>query len=199
MTGDGVRPQHISDVFVGDDGKVLMKLLQRDSACALLLQKDADFHVICASFVYPLQCSDRSTAECLGAMLREDRPSSAASDTVGRRVRLATTDAFSGNSRAERLNGSWRRSWHWIGIFCQLHKLATGQERTTKTCVTLISWLVSTAKSLEPAGEMARLRNVFRKNVRHNFVRLDAPVAKGSEAMAWKNYVIDLCLGTKRG
>jgi hypothetical protein len=194
LLGADEAPGSTRDLLSTDDGKVLTKLLQRDSSCALIIEKDSKFHVVVGNFTYPLQASDRSTAECIAGMLREFGPDSSAADAAARKIRVTTTDSFTGNFRAERLNAEVRKGWFWISVFCHLHKIATAQARVVVPLDLEVSWLIGLAKSLEPAGEMNKMRSCLRRVIRDRRRVIAEPEPPDSTATDYKNLILDTFL-----
>ena len=196
LHGTQVGTQTAADFLAKDNNKVLTKLLQRDSACCVIVEKTERFWAIVGQFVSPLQATDRSTSDCLAGLLREFGPKcGTAAEMADRKVRLTTTDAYLANARAERINNSLRPGWDHLGHFCHAHKLATAQEKAMLLLDPLISWCISLAKSLEPAGEMGRLRQCFKTLLRSGHTIIDTLPPRDSQETAYKNFILDTFLG----
>lgn len=120
---------------------------------------------ITADLVNWLQVVDRTTAEVIAQCIRNVAAPSLGSCALEQRTRLAMSDRYSANLKAEKMIQAERGEWTVSHLTCEIHRCAATHSKCFATFELTISGLVRYSLSLQDGGHIQRFRQHLRKNV----------------------------------
>jgi hypothetical protein len=169
------------------------KILHCDGFVSMLVKFGQELCIVKGEHLTWLQCSDRSTAECLAAMIRKQRISTEHCERFERKVRLVAVDGAGYNARAERALLRERVGWNLLVFQCLAHVLAGVFTKTWALSKIEISCCIAFAMSVTHGNEQQVWTSILMQAIRRTLKLIDEPVS--AAAMEFKRNVIHTFLG----
>jgi hypothetical protein len=180
-----------------DDGRC--KLLQTEYHQIMAFLDGDHCHVIVGSQLMPLQLSNRTTGECMAAMVKEHSMGKQGHTDFPRRIRNLCTDRYMPNfiGEAELVNAESREDIDVLHVPCHAHIGASGVSSVSKMCKSEIDGMKNYITSVRAPGEMQKFRNAacawLWKNL--HLIDDDSPYARlPQSAVDFKRLVMDILL-----
>ena len=178
------------------------KLMQMEfEICALFERKTAEggsFFVVNGKVPTLLQAIDRTTALCTkqcitNAMSTIPGFPEVIEDEFSWNLHVTTTDRYSANIAAERLLHSESPKWDKVNFFCDTHRVAQAQMKTTDLFPEDNSGLLSVALSQRDMGALVTLREIL-ADVLVASVQVCYDEPPKGRAETYRNEIYDLLL-----
>jgi len=171
------------------------KLVNGESAIAMLLEIGGKLALLCGEFLTWLQAVDRNTGESLLTAIAMRDYGTQLREKARRKIRLAITDAARYNFRAERGIMATRPGWFHIHLRCDVHVAAAVHSSVygLSQAKEAVRGMTAISLSLRNFGQMALFREsmkrVLRRTLRLVYVQPSKP------ANAYRELVLNTFLG----
>ena len=183
---------HVGDGVWSNDG--VSKILQTSSSVLIAFKCGDQCHIVHGSRLNWLQCSDRTTAEAIKAMLEKQSIRTDEAEQFPRKVRHTTSDRYAANGLAEDTLVSLREGWAGFKSGCHAHMAASCHGLVVELTGRHRQGITHVCKALQAAGQMDLFRKSFFCTLSDMLVivpRIDL----SPEAVGYKNLVLDVFVG----
>ena len=186
--------------FLGKLGKKggtgVVKMLQTQSKCAMLLDVHGSLFLLLLPCDVPLQAMGRATAEGYLNCLQLSSTVPQCSNRFVHRIRSVCCDQAGSNAKAEHLLSRTREhEWLQFLLPCDIHVTQTIATKTIQDMLShTVSGMLHLALSLRMRASMSLFRLALRRDIRQRLHICSGPLS--AEASEYKTWVLDQYFGT---
>jgi hypothetical protein len=180
-----------------DDGRC--KILQSECHNIMAFTKGDLCNIIVGSQLMSLQKSDRTTGECMGALLKDHSIGIPGHPNFARRIRNVCTDRYVPNYLGESVlqQVPARIGFETIHIPCHAHIGSSGLTVASSVCRSVIVPMKGYIGSVRSPGEMQKFRNAGQAWLWKHLECVEAcspAVTLSDDAKAFRTFVLDILM-----
>lgn len=176
-----------------DESVGVTKVLNSETCFYMVLRVRGAITVVSGAALTRLVGMDRTTGECIRAVLRAQQNETGHLSGFRRRIRLTTTDGATTNFKAERSIVRDSEGWQSIHLDCIVHTTSGIHTKVFGLVREEVSGMLAVSLSLSHSNQMTLFRLAFQRVLRRMLV-LDSSDL-GSDAIAYREMVLDLFFG----